>query len=162
MHTNNTHYQNVLAQLDVGDTYIKQLFDYYHQCFLKNDWACIFVESSSLIPQDFKEHSFPCLCNRSIGFQIESRRTLQGGAIRGSLQHDGLLLDTGGEVFRGCVVFPDLDDAGSITSAVGYRFGKRIRKGQKSVIHWQKPIAEYLVTQNIALIQEVIHEKAHF
>jgi len=141
---------------------IKQLFDYYHQCFISSDRAGMFIESAVSIPQDLKEHSFPCLCNRNVSTQIDGRRTLHGGAIRGSLQHDGLLLDSGGELFRGCVVFPYLGEHGQIASASGYRFAKRVRKGQQCVIHWQKPTPEFVLVKNMAAIKEIIHEKAYF
>ena len=158
----NHKYHAALAQIDVGETYIKQLFDYYHQCFVESDWACMFVENAVAIPNDLKEHSFPCLCLRKLSMQIDSRRTLEGGAIRGALQQDGLLLATGGELFRGCIVFPDIDENDHISSPVGYRFAKRIRRGKSPVVHWQRPESEHLITQSMTTIQEVIHEKANF
>jgi hypothetical protein len=159
---NSQSYQDAIATVDLSNTYIKQAFDYYHQCFLASNWACMFVESSPLIPEDLREHSYPCLCNRSLGSQVGSRRTLQGGAMRGALLHNNLLLRTGGELFRGCIVFPEMDDAGIITSAVGYRYGKRIRSNQAGVIQWQRPDANHYVTQGMLTIKEMLHEKAHF
>jgi hypothetical protein len=155
-------YLDIASQFELGDTYIKQVFDYYHQCFLASDWACVFVETSALIPEDLREHSFPCLCNRSIGKQVDSRRTLQGGAIRGALKQNDLLLSTGGELFRGCIVFPEIDSMGRIVSATGYRYAKRIRRGQQPIIEWQRPEPNQFVAAGMLAIKEVIHEKAHF
>ena len=87
---------------------------------------------------------------------------MEGGAIRGSLQQSNLLLSTGSELFRGCVVFPEIDDLGNIVSAVGYRFAKRIRKGQRAVIYWQRPENESYIGLGMKSIQEVIYEKACF
>ena len=160
--TNTSTYLAAISQIDVSATHIKQLFDYYHQCFLASDWACVFVENAAIIPSDLKEHSFPCLCTRKLVTQVPSRRTLTGGAIRGCLQQEGLLLNTGGELFRGCLVFPEMDEDGVVHSATGYRFGKRIRRGRSAVIHWDRPISEMFISQGMKKIQEVIHEKAHF
>lgn len=160
--TNNPTYLAAISQIDVGATYIQQLFDYYHQCFLSSEWACVFIEQAAHIPGDLKEHSFPCLCTRSLITKVPSRRTLVGGAIRGRLQQEGLLLGTGGELFRGCVVFPETDENRVIVSAIGYRFGKRIRRGRPAVIQWQRPEADLMLSNAMNKIQEVIHEKANF
>jgi hypothetical protein len=159
---NNASYQSAISQIDVGATHIQQLFDYYHQCYVNSDWACVFMEQTALIPDDLKEHSFPGLCTRSLVTRVASRRTLDGGAIRGRLQQEGLLLNTGGELFRGCLVFPEADDNGVIESATGYRFGKRVRRGRPAVIEWHRSASDIVLSHGMNKIQEVIHEKAHF
>jgi hypothetical protein len=156
------HYLNVLTHISLEDAYIKQVFDYYRKRFQECDWAEGFINSSGRIPEVCRNHPYPCLSDRALGRHIPSRRTFAGGAVRGSLQQSQLLLPTGSELFRGCVVFPEIDEDGNIVSATGYRFAKRIRRWQKAVIHWQKPISNNYIASGMNAIQEVIYEKARY
>ena len=60
---------------------------------------------------------------------------------------------------RGFVVFPEFDDKGNIISAIGYRFGKRIRHWQEGVIYWEKPVSDGYVQDGLKFIKEVIYGK---
>lgn len=153
-------YMQILGQLNLEDIYIQQAFDYYHQRYLMSDEYQQFVQESSRIPDELREHDFVGICDRTLGTQIPKTRTLNGGATRGGLQNVGLVSPTGGELFRGFVVFPECDDKGNIVSAVGYRFGKRIRHWQQSIIHWEKPVSDAYVQDGLAFVKEMIYGKA--
>jgi hypothetical protein len=153
-------YMQLLGQLNLEDIYIKQTFKYYHQRYLACESKQEFVQQSSRIPDELREHDFTGVVDRTLGVEIPKSRTLDGGAMRGVLQTVGLILPTGGELFRGCIVFPEADENGNIIAAVGYRFGKRIRHWQLEVINWQKPAIESYVHSGLAFVKEVIYGKA--
>jgi len=153
-------YMQILGQLNLEDIYIQQAFDYYHQCYTMSEEYQQFVAETSRIPDELKEHDFVGVCDRTLGTQTPKARTLDGGALRGGLQTVGLVSPTGGELFRGFVVFPECDDKGNIVSAVGYRFSKRIRHWQQSIIHWEKPESDAYVQDGLAFVKEVIYGKA--
>lgn len=154
-------YLQVLGQLSLVDIYIRQMFDYYRECLEESEEHQQFVMESSRIPEKLRDHRYVGICNRTLGTEVPVARNLEGGAMRGSLQTVGLIHSTGGELFRNCIVFPEMDDQGNVVSAVGYRYGDRIRSWQKGVIHWEKPTHDGFVKQGLALVKEVIYGQAN-
>lgn len=153
-------YMQLLGQLNLEDIYIKQAFDYYHKRYSMFEEHQQFVHESPRIPDELRQHDFAGICDRTLGTQIPKACTLDGGALRGGLQTVGLVSSTGNELFRGFVVFPEFDDKGNIISAVGYRFGKRIRHWQQGIIYWEKPVSDGYVHDGLAFVKEVIYGKA--
>jgi hypothetical protein len=152
---------NVLGKVSLEDMYIQQLFGYYRECYLKEEPMQQFVQSSPRIPEELNGHSYIGVCNRTFGKVVAKARQLEGGAIRGGLLNVGLLKPSNcGELFRGCIVFPEADAYGKIVSAVGYRFGDRIRHWQSLVIQWERPETEQFVSEGMQLVKEVLYEKA--
>lgn len=159
MSVQNLLYQSVIAEHSLESIYIKQTFDYYHQRYLDSSRAQRFVAISERLPDELREHDMPCICDRTLGIVIPKRRSLEGGAFRGTLQQVGLLTATGGELFRGCIVFPILDEYDHVMSATGYRYGDRIRHWQKSVISWQRPTINDYICQGELLVEELLYGK---
>lgn len=154
----NTLPTQLIKPISSEDSYIQQVFNYYQQCYERNENMQAFVEHSSRIPDDLRGVKQIGLCNRTLGKKIPPIRTLDGGAMRGSLKRSGLLLASGHELFRGCVIFLAVDSHDRVISAVGYRYGNRIRHWQQEVIHWDKQSENTHIEQGYKLIQEVIHE----
>lgn len=160
MTTNTQYLDQLMASFNTDTIYLQQAFDYYHQQYLGNEWAQQFVADSALISAELKQHSTAGLCDRTLGLKLPKRKTLEGGAIRGSLQRQGLLLPTGGERFRGCIVFPFTDGQGQIISAIGYRYARRIRAWQQEIIRWSKPSIDDYFRSGLSLVDELIYGKA--
>ena len=152
-------YLNLLKEADYNDLVIKQVFDYYRQCYLNNE-RYEHIVYSERIPKKLRSHEFIGVSNRTLGLHMPERSTFKGGKIRGTLLQVGLLKATGHELFRGCLVFPTLNDDGQVTSAVGYRYGTRIRHWQIPVIYWQRPDNLLYVSQAMQSIREVLNGKA--
>ncbi|MFT5813260.1 MAG: hypothetical protein ACI9VT_001005 [Psychroserpens sp.] len=152
-------YMQLLGQLNLDDIYTQQTFDYYHKRYSMFEEHQQFVHESPRIPDELREHDYIGICDRTLGTKIPKTRTLDGGAMRGGLQTVGLISSTGSELFRGFVVFPKFDDKGNIISAVGYRFGKRIRHWQQDFIYWEKPVSDGYVQDGLAFVKEVIYGK---
>lgn len=153
-------YLDVLGQLSLEDIYIQQMFDYYRECYEDSEQYQQFVQESSRIPDELREHRYVGICDRTLGTEIPKARSLSGGAMRGTMQTVGLIRSSGSELFRGCAVFPKMDAQGQFISAVGYRFGKRIRHWQKEVVHWEKPKLDGYVHEGLTFVKEVIYGKA--
>lgn len=153
-------HEEIFGQLSLEDMYIKQAFDYYCTCLLSDDNKHLIVTSLCVIPEELQTHPYMGICDRTLGLQIPDGRTLDGGAIRGQLQHCGLLTTKGGELFRGCVVFPKRDEFGHFVSAVGYRYG-RVRPWQTAIIHWHKPELGQFVLEGMKVVKEISNAKAY-
>jgi hypothetical protein len=154
-------YEQLLTNLALEDMYISQVFEYYRRCYLENELSQQFVAKNQRVPNELRENECIGVCNRSIGDIVPCARTLSGGAIRGSLQHSGLITASGGELFRGCVVFPTFDSSGHVIEATGIRFAKRIRHWQNSTINWKKPKVNDYISDGVLMAQEAIYGKAY-
>ncbi|WP_348731333.1 hypothetical protein [Rheinheimera texasensis] len=154
-------YKHLLGQLNLEDIYIQQTFEYYFQRYGEREDMQYFVQHSARIPDALRDHKFIGVCDRTLGTKIPKTKTLAGGAMRGMLQTVGLIHSTGSERFRGCVVFPSVDDLGNVISAVGYRFCHRLRHWHSPVIHWQKPELGAHVQDGWSFVKEVIYGKTH-
>jgi hypothetical protein len=153
-------HEKIFGQLSLEDMYIKQAFDFYRSCLLGSDNKRLITSSLTTIPTELQSHSYMGICDRTLGLQIPNGRTLEGGVIRGQLQHCGLLTAKGGELFRGCVVFPERDEFGHFVSAVGYRYG-RVRSWQPAIIRWHKPELGQFVLDGMKLVKEISYAKAY-
>jgi hypothetical protein len=147
----------LIKPISIDDSYIQQVFNYYQQCYQQDNDTQIFVQHSSRIADDFRCSEHIGLCDRTLGKHMQAVRTLTGGAMRGSLKRSGILLPSGHELFRGCVVFLTIDKHEQVISAIGYRYGERIHPWQSAVIHWNKPESNNYVNQGYALIKEMVY-----
>jgi hypothetical protein len=159
MHLDNS-YLDVLGQINLDELYIRQTFDYYQQQFNLSPLAKQFVSRSCRIAGEHRESLGIGFCDRTMGKNIPKCRTAEGAAIRGSLQRCGLVRASGHELFRGCIVFPTMDNDGNVISAVGYRVG-RIRGGSKAIVYWHKPEPKAFVDVGMAFAKELINAKAY-
>ena len=153
------HY--VIEQISLFDMNIQMLFEQYHQAYLNSDMYQQFVASSERIPDELRQHDYIGLSERKVGIEMPVSRTLEGGSVRGSLKQAKLFHSKGGELFRGCIIFPISNTDKKIIAAIGYRFGKRIRHGQHSIIHWDRPTSDDFMQDGFKLAREVYHEKTY-
>ncbi|MDP5033299.1 hypothetical protein [Paraglaciecola sp.] len=160
MNNANSNYLNVLGQINLDNLHIQQTFDYYQQRYTQSELAKCFVQSSCRITDEHRRNLNIGFCDRTLGTNVPKRKSVEGAAIRGSLQRCGLIRATGHELFRGCIVFPAYDDCGNVGSAVGYRIG-RIREGDKPVVLWHRPDPKFFVDVGMTFAKEIIREKAY-
>ena len=161
MATNRQTFVRSAIQALEAEAVIEQVFQYYRLTF--NDSASLqaFVKKSTRIPTKLKDASLIGASDRSLGLQIPVGRTVSGGATRGLLKRVGLLTATGGEYFRGCIVFVHQNVNHQITSATGIRFGNRLRAHEKVMVTWQLPSPEEYKRHAIARTKENFNEKTH-
>ncbi|WP_133405860.1 hypothetical protein [Parashewanella tropica] len=154
------HIVKALIQRSPDEAHIQLAFEYYHQQYLKSDIAQQFVLTSPLLSEALRANVFIGVCDRTMGKHIAPRRSFEGGAIRGCLQRYGIVRPSGHELFRGCVIFPVMDDHEQIISAVGFRYRKRIRRNAPTVVHWNKPTPEAYKCIAMATARGLIYDKA--
>jgi hypothetical protein len=155
-----TNFLNIIGQINLDEAHIIQAFDYYQERYLNSAIAQDIVEHSSILPEKLRVSGNIGFCDRTMGTNIPKCRTPEGAAIRGSILRCGLVRASGHELFRGCIVFPTLDDDGNVISAVGYRVG-RIRGGSKAIVYWHKPDPKAFVDVGMAFAKELINAKAY-
>ncbi len=153
-------YLDILSKVNIDDLYIQQVFSYYRQSYLTNQSSQEFVAHSERVPDDIRTNPRVGLCDRTLGTTIASSRTIEGGALRGCLQRFELIKATGHELFRGCVVFPEVDQNNQFVAAVGYRVAKRIRHWESSIIFWEKPSSEAFITSGMKIVRRLINAQA--
>lgn len=140
---------------------IEQVFQYYRLTFNNSPSLEAFVKTSTRIPTKLKSASLIGASDRSLGLHIPVGRTISGGATRGLLKRVGLLTTTGGEYFRGCIVFAHQDVNHQITSATGIRFGNRLRAHDKVMMTWKLPSPDEYKRRAIVRAKENFNEKTH-
>lgn len=153
----NNRYQHLLAQANLVNLHIKQMFDYYRQCFLREPKWLEVLTQSTCIPDKLKHSPIVGVCDRTFGTHLPKARILDGGALRGCLMRVGLVLPSGGEYFRGCLVFPKMKE-GLIVSAIGYRYANRVRIWQKQTLIWQKPAEDEFIDIGMYAMRGMIDE----
>jgi len=153
-------YEDILGKLSLEDMYIKQAFDYYRTCLLNDKNKRLIATQLNIIPATLHLHPYMGICDRTLGLNIPNGRTIEGGTVRGQFQHCGLFTTSGGELFRGCIVFPECDEYNHFISAVGYRYG-RVRSWQPPVIHWHKPEQDKYVVEGMKSVKGMIYAKAY-
>jgi hypothetical protein len=153
-------YLSLLNDVNYDEVYLNQVFQYYHERFMHSDIAQAFLVHEDRVPEKYLDNSLIGLCDRTLGRNIPTARTFEGGAIRGSLQRCGIIRPSGHELFRGCVVFPHFNRDGQINSAVGYRIAERIRHWDKVIVHWKKPKPNAYEKQAMQRAKEMIYGKA--
>ncbi len=150
-------YLQLLGQLNLDAMYLQQMFDFYHRRYLQSELAKQFVAASPRINAELRLCPLIGFCDRTLGKELPERRTFDGGAIRGSLQRQGLLMTSGHERFRGCVVFPELDAQQNIVAAVGFRIAVRLRHWDKPVVRWHKPEPGFYQQQGLKTVKGLIY-----
>lgn len=160
MNSHNPAYLPLLGQLNLDDVYLQQVFEYYHQRYLQNELAQQFVAQSPRLKTELRSCAQIGFCDRTLGKDLPERRTFDGEAIRGSLQRQGLLMTSGHERFRGCVVFPELDAQQNIVAAVGFRVAVRLRHWDKPMVRWHKPEPGFYQQQGFNTVKGLIYGQA--
>lgn len=154
------NFSDILHQTTPDIQYIRQIFEYYGQCYQRSHFARAFVRESVLVPDSLKSAAIIGYCDRTIGRHIPRKRTPEGGAIRGALFRCGLLRPSGHELFRGCVVFPELDGRGAFVRATGYRVSSRVNRWHSPTVEWTLPNPDDFIQAGMFAIRSMLNEKA--
>lgn len=160
MNNSSPAYLQMLGQFNLDEIYLHQVFDFYHQRYIQSELARQFVAASTRINAELLTCPLIGFCDRTLGKELPERRSFDGGAIRGSLQRQGLLMTSGHERFRGCVVFPELDAQQKIVAAVGFRVAVRLRHWDKPVVRWHKPEPGFYQQQGLNTVKGLIYGQA--
>lgn len=123
-------------------TRVNQVFHYYHDSLLVHDRVVAFLDQYGINEGELLSKFGVGFVDRTLGKQLPCGKTEEGHYQRGRLQQSGLLLGTGGEFFRGCLVFPVVDKHGDVVEAYGQRITRWLRPGTEYYLYWsQQPIS---------------------
>ena len=99
---------------------IEQVFDHYHQALKMHPKVVDMLVSRKIDPK-YIDHFRVGFSDRTLGFELQSPKSLLGSQNRGHLQRLGLLKGSGHEFFRGALVIPYCNSAGQVVGAYGRR-----------------------------------------
>lgn len=139
---------------------INQVFDHYHHSFEENPQILKLLMDRKIDPDYAKQFKIG-FADRTLGFELQTPRSLLGSQRRGHLQRLGLLTPTGHEFFRGAIVIPFWDEKGQIVGAYGRR-PKQQRTSPEYHLYWnsqQVPlfkVNEHPLKQNIILCKSAL------
>ncbi len=119
-----------------GQTLIRQIFAYYQETLFCTPRALAFLSKLGVSDTGLLEQWQVGFVDRTLGKQLPSGETREGAWIRGSLQPKGLFVASGGEFFRGALVFPNVDGQGVIAEAYGERITPKLRSGTPYQLYW--------------------------
>lgn len=94
--------------------------------------------------------------NRSLGMQLPPVKTRERDQIRGALENLGLLVPSGGELFRGALVFPLKNDQGDVVEAYGQRITPRLRQGTPYQVYWSVKPGHFFNQEVLSTTEEII------
>lgn len=117
-------------------TLIEQVFAYYQEALWATPRALGYLERCRITDRGLIHDTEVGFVDRTLGKQLPNGKTLDGALIRGQLQRLGLFLGTGGEFFRGALVFPCRNDRGKLTGAYGQRITPALRRGTPYQLYW--------------------------
>jgi len=119
-----------------GRTLTQQIFGYYQETLFCTPRALDFLQKLGISDAGLLKQWGVGFVDRTLGKQLPDGDTQEGAWIRGSLQRMGLFVASGGEFFRGALVFPNTDDQGEITEAYGERITPKLRSGTPYNLYW--------------------------
>ena len=119
-----------------SQTLVNQMFDYYQDALGARSRAFEYLEQHGINDLCLLKELGVGYVDRTLGKQLPSGQSTEGASIRGNLQRLGLLVGSGGEFFRGALVFPNKKANGDITEAFGQRITPRLRSGTPYQLYW--------------------------
>jgi len=79
--------------------------------------------------------------NRTLGYRLAAKRTVEGAELRGRLQTLGVFRSSGHEHFNGWVVIPVFDAAGRVVEMYGRKVRDDLRAGTAKHLYLPGPHA---------------------
>ncbi|WKD51041.1 toprim domain-containing protein [Microbulbifer spongiae] len=139
-----------------NQTLIDQVFAYYQEALFYNPRALDFLRQLGIEDAELLKRLGIGFADRTLGKQLPLGRTKAGALIRGNLQRLGMFVGSGGEFFRGTLVFPNRNEHGEITEAYGERITPRLRPGTLYHLYWSVQSAGFYNVRALHQFQEII------
>ncbi|MCL1043684.1 hypothetical protein L2712_18820 [Shewanella marisflavi] len=128
-------YEQMLASSNAEDSYLRQLFDIYHQRLLINPHVCQKLARQGISMDSIETHLIG-YCDRTLNRYVSGASKVDGAGYRGTLRRMGLLKSSGHEIFRGCIVEP-LFEGENIVAACGVKLNCPSRPAPR-IIQWYR------------------------
>ena len=108
---------------------LRQVVGFYHETLKESPEALAYLESRGLRHPEVIERFQLGFANRTLGYRLPPKAVSAGAEIRGRLQRQGILRESGHEHFNGSLVIPVFDGEGRVVEIYGRKIGERLRKG---------------------------------
>jgi DNA primase catalytic core len=112
-----------------GQALLAQVIDYYHATLMQSPEARDYLARRGLDNPALIAHFKLGFANRTLGYRLPAKTRKAGAAIRGQLQHLGILRTSGHEHFNGSIVIPIVNSQGSVLNVYGRKVTRNLRKG---------------------------------
>lgn len=133
---------------------IDQVFKHYHQRLKQNHKLTKMVLGRKIDP-DYIDQFQMGYSDRTLGFELQSPKTLLGSQNRGHLQRLGLLKHSGHEFFQGALVIPYCNDEQQVMGAYGRR-PRQQRRSPAYHLYWNTQKAPLFNASDSVLPQSLI------
>jgi DNA primase len=110
---------------------LRRVVDYYAERLAQNPAALAYLEKRGLVDAELLRTFRVGFCDRSLGLRLPNKNRVEGAALRGRLARLGVMRETGHEHFRGRVVVPVVDAAGTITTLYGRAIDPKCEKPER-------------------------------
>lgn len=141
--------------------------EYYHSTLLRSPEALEYLASRGIHDEEAIRRFQLGYCDRTLGLQLPSKSTKDGGEIRGRLQRVGVLRTSGHEHFRGCLTIPVVDvnnrkESGAVLEVYGRKIRHDLRKGSPHHLYLPGPhrgvwnVAEIVGNNDVILCESLI------
>ena len=106
---------------------LNKVVDFYHQTLQESPDALAYLARRGLSDPELIVRFKLGYANRTLGYRLPARNVKAGGALKGRLQHIGILRESGHEHFNGSIVVPVIDSAGNVTEVYGRKLRDDLR-----------------------------------
>ena len=139
-----------------------QVVDYYHETLKQSPEALAYLEKRGIATAEAIDTFKLGFANRTLGYRLPRTNRKEGAALRGQLQHIGIIRSSGHEHFNGSVVFPVIDGAGQVLEVYGRKINDNLRQGTPAHLYLPGPhrgvwnVRALEVTAEIILCESII------
>jgi DNA primase catalytic core len=142
---------------DVDDqALLTQVIDFYHETLKASPEALDYLRQRGLHHAELIDTFKLGFANRTLGYRLPAKNRKAGSALRGQLQHIGLLRKSGHEHFNGSLVIPVMDENGLISEVYGRKVTPNLRKGTPQHLYLPGPHAGVFNASVLSSCKEII------
>jgi DNA primase len=116
-----------------------QVIEYYHQTLLQNTEALDYLARRGIGSEEAIRTFKLGMADRTLGYRLPEKTRVDGAALRGKLQHIGVLRESGHEHFNGSLVIPIIAADGEITEVYGRKLNDHLRPGTPKHLYLPGP-----------------------
>ena len=137
-------------------TLVNGVFDHYEVSLACESRVLRHLMKMCLANRQLLERQSVGFSNRTLGLRLPSVGTSERDQVRGALENLDLLIASGGEFFRGALVFPLKNDQGDVVEAYGQRLTPRLRQGTPYQAYWSLKSGRFFNHDALSCAEEIV------
>ncbi len=123
------------------DEMLGRVVAFYHDTLMSSPEAMEYLASRRIGDTEALVRFRVGFANRTLGYRLAAKRTVEGAELRGRLQALGVLRSSGHEHFNGSIVIPIFDDQGWVVEMYGRKIRDDLRGGTAKHLYLPGPHA---------------------